>query len=370
MIPDDWDVDMVMYYATTLGWMVKDSFKEGRVGAATGKLAGTLQNSSDAINLEQGNFIQQNMAMLQHLELQMDLVTGINTQRRGQVETSQGLGVLQEAQEASATITESYFTMHDNVKMRTMAKLLEIGKYLLRGKSESIQYITSELASKIFTIDGDQFNEADYGIVVADAREDAQALQVMQRAMEIALQTGEVDLVQLMDVFSNESTSEIQRRIKKSVREKAQAKQQEAEATQGAEQAKIQAQISLQQAEIAEKAKDRELEVFKITTESQTKIAVAEIGALGFAKDTDVNQNQIPDVVETANLALKDSKQRTDDFNKKAEIKLKTKQHNDKIALERDKLKLKKEELKTKEDIENKKIKVAKIMKKRPASSK
>lgn len=363
MIPDDWDVDMVMYYANVLGWMVKDSFKEGKIGAATGKLAGGLGNSSDSINLEQGQFIQQNMLMLQHLEQQMDLVTGINLQRRGQVQTTQGLGVMQEAREASSTITESYFNFHDNVKMRTLSKLLEVAKYLLKGKSEAIQYVTSEMASKVLTIDGDQFNEADYGIVVANATDDAQALQVMQRATEIALQTGEVDLVQLMDIFSNESTAEIQRRIKKSVREKNQQKQQQAEAEHEAQQAQLQTSLAMQQAEIQERAKDREIEVFKINTESQTKIAVAEIGALGFAKDTDADMSGVPDVMEQADLALKRQKVESDAFSKHKQIVQKAKEHRDKIKLDKQKLALEEKKLKSKEKIESMKVKVARINK-------
>lgn len=351
MIPDDWDVDMWMYYATTLGWAVTDSFKEGKLGAATGKLAGTMQNQGDVINLEQGQFIQQNMLMLQHLEQQMDLVTGINLQRRGQVQTTQGLGVMQEAREASATITESYFTLHDNVKMRTLSKLLEVAKYLLRGKSESIQYVTSEMASKVFLVDGDQFNEADYGIIVANATEDAQALQVMQRATEIALQTGEVDLVQLMDIFSNESTAEIQRRIKKSVREKNQAKQQAAEAENAAKQADLQTKITMQQIETQEREKDRLLKKYEIDANNATKIATAEISALGFSQNTDADANGVPDVMEQADLSLKQQKLDSDNFNKKEQITQKAKEHTDKMNLEKEKLKVKREDIASKEKI-------------------
>jgi hypothetical protein len=48
-----------MYYAKTNNIAVIDSFKEGNVGAATGKLAGALNNaSSGVIDAEVGNVIQ------------------------------------------------------------------------------------------------------------------------------------------------------------------------------------------------------------------------------------------------------------------------------------------------------------------------
>jgi len=44
-----------MYYAKTMGLLIEDSFKEGNHGAATGKLAGSLNNNSTGvINAELG----------------------------------------------------------------------------------------------------------------------------------------------------------------------------------------------------------------------------------------------------------------------------------------------------------------------------
>jgi hypothetical protein len=58
-IPKGWDVDKWMYFAAVNGIAVKDSFKEGNIGAATGKLAGALNNASTgAVNVSQGSEIQ------------------------------------------------------------------------------------------------------------------------------------------------------------------------------------------------------------------------------------------------------------------------------------------------------------------------
>ena len=194
---------MWMHYATNMGWAVIDSFKEGTKGAAQGKLAGSGGTTGDVINMEQGQFIQQNMLMLQYLEGQLDKIIGINGQRQGMLSPDAGLQVTREAQEASANITESYFSLHDNVKLRTLRALLEVAKYCLREKNETIQYITSEMTSKIFEVDGELINEADYGILVGDATNDARTITTLQEAVKIALQTGQVDLIQMMDIFSN-----------------------------------------------------------------------------------------------------------------------------------------------------------------------
>ena len=59
MVPKGWEVDKWLYYAKTSHIAVVDSFKEGNIGAATGKLAGAMNNaSSGVIDAELGNIIQ------------------------------------------------------------------------------------------------------------------------------------------------------------------------------------------------------------------------------------------------------------------------------------------------------------------------
>lgn len=57
-VPAGWDISKWLYYAKTNNLAVIDSFKEGNVGAATGKLAGALNNASrGVIDAELGNII-------------------------------------------------------------------------------------------------------------------------------------------------------------------------------------------------------------------------------------------------------------------------------------------------------------------------
>mgnify|MGYP000647715200 FL=1 len=59
-IPKGWDVDKWMYFARINHIAVIDSFKEGSIGASTGKLAGALNNAGKGmIETNIGNYIQQ-----------------------------------------------------------------------------------------------------------------------------------------------------------------------------------------------------------------------------------------------------------------------------------------------------------------------
>lgn len=304
LIPDGWNLDVWMHYATEMGWAVVDSFKEGKKGAALGKLAGQSQTQGDVINMEQGNFIQQNMQMLQFVEGQLDKLVGINQARQGITSSTSGLQLNREAIQASSNITESYFTLHDNVKLRTLRALLEVAKYCLRNKTESIQYITSDMSSKIFEVDGELINEAEFGILIGSASDDARMIESLQEAVKIALQTGAVDLIQLMDVFSSDNTSSIKRKIEKSVREKQEREQAQIEQQSQIEQARLQQEAKQHQELLAEKQLDRDMEQYKVDREFEKFIQGKQIDAAAKQKELDLNNNGTPDYMEVAKTAL------------------------------------------------------------------
>jgi hypothetical protein len=320
LIPDGWDLDMWMHYAVNMGWAVIDSFKEGKKGAAMGKLAGQGASRGNVINLEQGQFIQQNMLMLQYIEGQLDKLIGINPGRQGITSPDGGLQLNREAIQASSNITESYFDIHDNVKLRTLRALLEVAKYCLREKTESIQYITSEMTSKIFEVDGELINEAEYGILVGNANNDAKMIESLQEAVKIALQTGAVDLIQLMDVFSNENTSTIKRKIEKSVKEKQQREAQQAEQQNQLEQQRLQQEAKQHQELLNDKQADRDLEQYKIDKGFEEAIQAEEIRVFAKQKELDLNHNGIPDPMEIADKALQQQEIDSNRFTEQSKI--------------------------------------------------
>lgn len=66
----------------------------------------------------------------------------------------------------SSHITEWLFTTHDDVKKRALECFLETAKVALKGRNLKFQYILSDTSTRVMNIDGDEFAEADYGLVV------------------------------------------------------------------------------------------------------------------------------------------------------------------------------------------------------------
>ncbi len=271
-VPEGWTMDKWMYYAEILGWAVEDPFKEGNKGAAQGKLAGGMNQNSKVLDLEMGNYIQQHVMMLDFIKRELGEIAGVNQQRQGQIENRETVGGIERAVTQSSHITEKWFMMHDNTKMRVLTALLETAKYAWRNKNhEKLQYISDEMSSTITEIDGQMFNEADYGIMISNSTNDAELVGAMKQLAQAGLQNDKINFSGLMDIYLSDSMSSMRRKIEKYEEdtEKAQAQQQQQVIEQ--QQQAVQAQMADKEAERDQKFK---IEVLK----SETSLAIAEMG--------------------------------------------------------------------------------------------
>lgn len=272
-IPDNWEMDKWMYYAEILGWAVEDPFKEGNKGAATGKIAGQLNQNSKVLDLEMGSYIQQHVMMLDFIKRELGEIAGVTAQREGQISNRETVGGVERAVTQSSHITEKWFMMHDNTKLRVLETLLETAKYAWRNKNhEKLQFISDEMSSIITEIDGQQFNEADYGIMISNSSTDQELIGTMKQLAQAGIQNDKLNFSGLMDIYLSESMSSIRRKIETYEEDALQRQQQ-------SEQQAIEAQDRAVQAEAQSKQADRENDMNKTMVESETKVVVANIQA-------------------------------------------------------------------------------------------
>jgi len=347
MLPDGIDMELTMYYASQMGWVIVDSFKEGKKGSATGKLAGNMSGQQRELKIEQYELIRECFNMLNYIESQLDRIVGINSQRKGQISQDAGLGVTQQAVQASSNITEWYFYQHEQLKLKVLRLLLENAKFCLRNKSEVINYVASDATIKTFLLDGPQVNEADYNVSILNANIDVKTEQMLQEGIKIGFQTGQVNLEQMLDVYSNESIAAIRRKLKQSMRKNAEVKRQNEQAQREHEQQME--QMKLQQLEL-----DRQLKKYEIDANNQTRIAVAEMAVYNRQQELDMNNNGILDPSEIAANALKSQELQQKAFDSEKAHILKQKEIEQKVAIE-------KEKLNTHKEIENKKLQQIKV---------
>lgn len=272
-VPKGWDVEKWMYYAKVNGIAVEDSFNEGNIGAATGKLAGAMNNaSSGVIDAEYGNNIQQLINLLEFIKMEMSEVAGISKQREGQIANRETVGGVERATLQSSHITEYLFTVHDDVKKRALECFLETAKIALKGRSKKFQYILPDHSTQIINIDGDEFAEADYGLVLDNGSNIQQLSQKLDMLAQAALQNQTLSFSTIMKLYGSSSIAEKQRFIE---RDEQAIQQRNAQAQQE------QLQVKQQQAELQAQQKQAELEQREQANirDNETKIIIATMQA-------------------------------------------------------------------------------------------
>lgn len=219
-IPKGWDIEKWMYFAKANGLAVEDSFREGNIGASTGKLAGGLNNaSSGVIDAEYGNAIQQNINLLEFIKLEMSEVAGITKQREGQISNRETVGGVERATLQSSHITEWLYVQHDDVKRRVLECFLETAKIALKGRSKKFQYLLSDTSLKIMDIDGDEFADADYGLLVDNNSGTQELSQKLDTLAQAALQNQKLSFSTIMKLYSSSSIVEKQRLVEQDERD-------------------------------------------------------------------------------------------------------------------------------------------------------
>lgn len=272
-VPKGWDVDKWLYYMKVNGIAIEDSFKEGNIGMSTGKLAGAMNNaSSGVVDASLGSDIQQYISLLEWIDNQIGQLLGISKQREGQVSNRETVGGVERATLQSSHITKWLFFIHDDVKRRVLECLLETAKIALRGRKMKFNYILSGGAEKIMEIDGDEFAECDYGIVVDNSNGVQELNQKLDTLAQAALQNQAINFSTMIKMFTTTSTAEKQRMIE--LYEKKQKQEQEEQQQQ---QMQIQQQQLQQQAQEAQMKMQQEYQINKDNNE--TKLLVAQINS-------------------------------------------------------------------------------------------
>ena len=268
-VPAGWDVEKWLYFAKTNNIAVVDSFKEGNIGAATGKLAGAMNNaSSGVIDAELGNSIQQNINLLEFIKMEMSDVAGISKQREGQISNRETVGGVERATLQSSHITEWLFVTHEDVKKRVLECFLETAKIALKGRKKKFQYILSDGSMKVMEIDGDEFAEADYGLVVDNSNAIQELQQKMDMLAQAALQNQTLNFSTIMKLYNSCSMAEKQRMVERNEQQLIQ-RQQEAQ--------QQQLQQQQQQAEMEAQVKEKEMQLKDQMNQrdNETKILIA-----------------------------------------------------------------------------------------------
>jgi hypothetical protein len=333
-VPKGWDVDKWLYYISTNGIVVEDSFKEGNVGVATGKLAGALNNaSSGVVDASLGTEIQQYITLLEWLSNQIGETMGISKQREGQISNRETVGGVERATLQSSHITESIFAKHDNLKKRAYEAFIETTKIAYKGRKKKFDYITSTGAKKFMEVDGDIFSECDFGLVV----DNSQGTQLLTQKLDVLAQAGlqnqMFNFSTMMKLYSTDSISEKIRMMEAAEKHAEEMRQQQQQIEQQLQQQQIEAQAQQKQMEMEQKDLQNQ-------RDNETKLLVAQIQAQA---NIDSSVARASGFTETPIQPISEKD--------RIELQQKIQEQKDKNKLEHEKLQLEREKIKSQERI-------------------
>lgn len=271
-IPENWKVEEWLSFARTMNIALEDSFKEGKKGKATGKLAGETISRTPVIDMEMGNSIQMYISLMERIKEEVGEISGISRSRQGQMYSRQAVGNTQTEISQSNHITEYWFLQHEETQLRVLKTLLEVAKYAwIDLKSKKIQHVLDDGTSEIFNLDVERFCEADYDLSIINGFND-NMLETVKQMAHAALQNQMIKFSDLIDILTTDSISSVKRKLQnkeEEMQERAEkqsqadreAKIQEANIYKEVEEKKMQNEMEIEMLKIEGKLAEKEMEL-------------------------------------------------------------------------------------------------------------
>lgn len=322
-VPEGWEMEKWLHFATVNKIAIIDSFKEGNKGAATGKLAGGMNTQGGRVmDMETGNYIQQHIQLLEFIKNEMSEIAGVSKQREGAIhqnETAQGV---ERSVNQSSHITEFWFSTHDNVKLRVMECFLETAKIALRGQNKKVQYILDDQTIELLNMDGDLLSEADYGLLMTSSSKTQELEQLLKSNAQAFVQNGG-SLSTIIDIYFSPSIADMRRKLE-IAEEKVNTMN--AKASEDQNKLAMQAQEQMMQLEQSK----LELDNTKNERDNETKRYIAELKS-----ELDSNIDESDDgILDNEKLELDKQKHKDDLFTKIKSLDNDMKKHYDKMKRE------------------------------------
>ena len=326
-VPKGWDADKWLYYINVNGIAVENSFKEGDTGRSTGVMAGSLNNaSSGVIDASLAGEVVYYTNFLDWIDNHCGNLVGMTPQRMGQVSNRETVGGVERATLQSSHSTEWLFFTHEGVKKRVLECFIETAKIALKGRKKKFEYLLDDGSKQIIEIDGDEFAECDYGLVVDNSDGAQQLNQKMDMLAQAGLQNG-MPFSTVMKLYLTKSLAEKQRTVEADEKRRLemQQQQQEREFQLQQQQMQLNAQTAQQQQQLQYQMHQEKL---------QAQILIAEINSKAEADRLALMNH---DNAEANDLEREKIAENARQFD--AQLRENSKQFEGKLALDRQKQK-------------------------------
>lgn len=338
------DVNKWMHYLGALGVAFINPYEEGwDVPGREGGRPATF-NQFQSWDLSMANIIDQYVNLMAKIEDMVAKLTGITPQRQGSIAASELVGNTTQAITQSYHITEPWFWTHNQVKKEVLTMLLDTAKVAWKDNKTCLNYILDD-ATRAFITLSDDFFYSDMDVFVEDSTKNRQDLDQLKQLLQPAMQNG-ASLLDIAEIITMDNINMIKDRLEDIEQKRIEQMQQQQQAEQEAQQQLIAEQNRVKEEELMLKEAEMELEKYKIDTDAQTKITVAQLNAYRNIENMDQDGNGISDVIEIGKQALAERKQIADESTKQMELNAKLRDSENKKQIENKKMQLERDRMK------------------------
>lgn len=204
LIPKGWDMDKFMYYATSLSFAFFDETKDN---------AGTAINAIKAIDMGLGQYMKEMYSIIQDIKAEAWDAIGMNRQRFGEINSSDGKATTEQALFRSALINAEEFRQLDKFKEKEANGLMDISKVAyIDGKKAA--YMTPDGYKKLIDIVGVNHMYSEYGIFAKNNNKEDAKLEYI-KSLGLPLLQNNQEFGTVAEVIDSNNFSKIKTIIKR-----------------------------------------------------------------------------------------------------------------------------------------------------------
>jgi hypothetical protein len=254
------------------------------------------------IDLSTSSDISKYVQFAEYLDKMAGYILGVTPQLEGQIQEREAVSNVNKVLTLSTNILEPTFQKHDVVKKNILTALIEQARVsYAKNQPKKLTHVLDDQTLSFLTINQDVLDNSQYGIFVSDNSKISQNHETLKQMAHAAMQNQMVNLSTVLKVLRSDYLQDAEEILIAGEADMQSQKQREQEMQMQMQQQQLEGQKELQAQLHAQKVELLQLEEelkYKREIDKQTLLA------MGFAKEDDVNQNNVPDVVDYAKVLL------------------------------------------------------------------
>lgn len=197
--------EKTFYYAEALGYLLLDRNADG---------VDRSWNQYSTIDLSLFDSIGQLIKLAQYYKDSWDELLGITRQRKGDINSSDGLGTAQESVFRSSVISDIIFSGFDEWVESELQGLLDLSTFAwIDGKKG--YYRNDDGRMELFSLEPEDFAKAEMGVFVDVMSRTTAKIELMKQQVNAAAQRKEVKLSTIADMVWTDSYAELKAKLVK-----------------------------------------------------------------------------------------------------------------------------------------------------------